>query len=166
MTSALKHMALIIIVALMSACTTNYAAPARYAEVKDQVDLGMTRYEFEQVMAPVNSGTLAHQKRTDETFTDNGRVFDIVYVRTGRIPDGIETDEEYTPYVFQDGVLVAFGWRAIGGMKFTKADLMKTEAASDKTNVNVNTNVNTGNSNPYFKPYCPPGSKGKVYGCN
>lgn len=126
---------------LLIGCTTNYAAPAEYALVKNQVRLGMNRAAFSAVMKPVNDKTLSSQRRNDETYTEDGSVIDIAYVRSGRVPDGVQTDDEYTPYVFRDGILVAFGWRAIGGMKFTSADLIKAEAAATKVNVRQETNV-------------------------
>lgn len=148
---------------LLMGCTTNFAAPAEYALVKDQVRLGMSRSAFNAVMKPVNDKTLSSQRRNDETYTEDGDIVDIAYIRSGRIPDGIQTDDEYTPYVFRDGTLVAFGWRSIGGMKFTSADVIKAEAKATK--VNVSTTVNNNTSKPIIKPICLPGSPIKTPGC-
>ena len=40
---------------------------------------------------------------------------DIYYFRTLRQPDGLTTDDEFTPYVLNNDVLVAIGWTSIGG---------------------------------------------------
>jgi hypothetical protein len=148
---------------LLMGCTTNVAAPGEYALVKDQVRLGMSRPAFNKIMKPVSDKTLPASRRNDETYTEDGDIVDIVYVRSGWVSDGIQTDDEYTPYVFRDGILVAFGWRAIGGMKFTSADLIKAEAKATK--VNVSTTVNNNTNKPIIKPICLPGSPLKTSGC-
>nr|MBA2253430.1 hypothetical protein [Nitrospirales bacterium] len=45
------------------------------------------------------------------------REIDIYYFRSARYPDGLNADEEFTPYVFTDGVLTAIGWTALRGPK-------------------------------------------------
>ena len=155
--------ALAIPAILLIGCTTQYAAPAEYALVKNQVQLGMSRAAFSAVMKPVRDKTGSSQLRSDETYTEDGSVIDIAYVRSGRVPDGVNTDDEYTPYVFRDGVLVAFGWRAIGGMKLTSADIIKAEAKATK--VKVSTTVNNQTSKRIIKPICLPGSPLKTPGC-
>jgi len=42
---------------------------------------------------------------------------EILYYRSGWQRDGIVTDDEFTPYIFNDGVLVAIGWTTLGGPK-------------------------------------------------
>ena len=41
------------------------------------------------------------------------------YHRTGWTSDGLLTDDELTPYVFKNDVLVSIGWQALGGVKTT-----------------------------------------------
>ena len=148
---------------LLMGCTTSPTAPEVYASVKDQVRLGMSRASFNEVMRPVSDSTRSNWRRSDETFTENGSVVDIAFVRSSHVSDGVLTDDEYTPYVFRDGTLVAFGWRSIGGMKFTSADVIKAEAKATK--VNVSTTVNNNTSKPIIKPICLPGSPIKTPGC-
>ena len=39
----------------------------------------------------------------------------IYYLRTNWIPDNCLTDDELTPFIFRDGVLVSIGWRTVSG---------------------------------------------------
>jgi len=42
---------------------------------------------------------------------------EIYFMRSGWQPDGLTTDDEFTPYIFHDGKLVGIGWSMIGGSK-------------------------------------------------
>jgi len=44
-------------------------------------------------------------------------LIEIYFMRSGRQPDGLRTDDEFTPYVFNDGKLVGVGWQVLGGAK-------------------------------------------------
>ena len=58
----------------------------------------------------------AHRKPPESSLHD-GKVREIHFARSRRIPDGRTTDDEFTPYVFEDDVLVAIGWTYLGGPK-------------------------------------------------
>jgi len=45
----------------------------------------------------------------------DGKKIEIYYFRSGRQPDGLITDDEFTPYVFTDEVLTGIGWQVLGG---------------------------------------------------
>jgi len=38
-------------------------------------------------------------------------------MRSARQPDGLTTDDEFTPYIFNDERLVRIGWQVLGGPK-------------------------------------------------
>lgn len=57
--------------------------------------------------------------RTPDSFLQDGNRIDIHYFRSGRTPDNLTTDDEFTPYVFTDGILTAIGWQALGGVRTT-----------------------------------------------
>ncbi|OQW34665.1 MAG: hypothetical protein A4E19_17225 [Nitrospira sp. SG-bin1] len=48
-------------------------------------------------------------------YFDNGSLIQIYYFRSSRIRDDRVTDDEFTPYIFRDGVLTSIGWRVLGG---------------------------------------------------
>jgi hypothetical protein len=50
-------------------------------------------------------------------YKKEGILVDILYFRSGWNSDGLTTDDEFTPYIFNDGKLVAVGWQFIGGKK-------------------------------------------------
>lgn len=48
-------------------------------------------------------------------YLDKGILVQIYYVRSSWFRDGRVTDNEFTPYIFRDGVLTSIGWRVLGG---------------------------------------------------
>ena len=48
-------------------------------------------------------------------YLDNGILVEIHYFRSSWFQDGRVTDNEFTPYIFRDGVLTSIGWRVLGG---------------------------------------------------
>jgi hypothetical protein len=48
-------------------------------------------------------------------YFDNGSLVQIYYFRSSLIRDSRVTDDEFTPYIFRDGVLTSIGWRVLGG---------------------------------------------------
>jgi hypothetical protein len=49
------------------------------------------------------------------SYMDKGILVQVYYVRSSWVQDGRVTDNEFTPYVFRDGVLTSIGWRVLGG---------------------------------------------------
>ena len=56
----------------------------------------------------------------------------IIYVRSDWYSDGQSTDDEFTPYVFENQSLVSTGWQKLGGIK-TRNKLADNSEPSDQT---------------------------------
>jgi hypothetical protein len=54
------------------------------------------------------------ERKPSQAFQQDGKLVEIFYFRTQRIPDGMTTDDEFTPYIFIDGKLQGIGWTALG----------------------------------------------------
>ena len=78
-------------------------------------------------------------------------LYEIAYIRSGNVKDDANTDDEYTPYLFQDRTLIGYGWSAVGGKKTDSADIRRAEAGATKIKVEQNNN-NGGNS--WTPDYC------------
>ena len=89
----------------------------RYHQVASYVSLGQSKNEVLTVLLPSQDGIPYDSRRSPESLISNGRVIDIYYMRSARIPDGATTDDELTPYVFIDDTLAAIGWQSLGGAK-------------------------------------------------
>jgi len=88
-----------------------------YQQTSPTISLGQSKSEVLRKLAPVQAKTPAIAKRTADQLTEDGKRVEIHYVRTAWVEDGAKTDDEYTPYVFEDDILTAVGWGALGGPK-------------------------------------------------
>jgi len=81
------------------------------------IELGIKKSDF---VALANSAGIKFEgefyKRPDSYIKD-GKTYNIYFLRTDRQPDGLKTDDEFTPYIFEKDTLIAIGWSYLGGPK-------------------------------------------------
>jgi len=142
------------------------AAPRAYDDAVQNVYVGMDKRAFDFAMREVNEKTRRKHRRRSEAYQNNGMLYEVVYIRSSNVSDGANTDDEYTPYLFQDGTLIGYGWAAVGGKKTDSADIARAAAGATRVEQKVNVNQNT-QQNSEFKipPTCIHGSPLKVPGC-
>ncbi|MDG1950496.1 MAG: hypothetical protein P8J32_06825 [bacterium] len=126
------------------------AAPRAYDDAVQNVYVGMDKREFDIAMREVHDKTRRKHRRRSEAYQRNGMLYEIVYVRSSNVSDDANTDDEYTPYLFQDGTLIGYGWTAVGGKKTDSADIERAKAGATRVDVKQTTNVDT-RPKDYFK---------------
>lgn len=89
----------------------------KYNAVADRVQLGDSRNKVLSILNPTQKGIPQRNKKNPEKYIKNNVLVEIYYFRTGRQPDNLTTDDEFTPYLFNNGKLVAIGWQVLGGPK-------------------------------------------------
>jgi hypothetical protein len=80
-----------------------------------KINLGDSKEHVLSLLEPTQSLLSANERKFPDRYQQNGSVIEIFYFRSARHPDGFTTDDEFTPYIFMDGHLVAIGWIALGG---------------------------------------------------
>jgi hypothetical protein len=111
---------LIFVVSLLSACASlNSVSNAidAYKSVAPTVSLGQDKEEVLAVLQPTQASLSASQSKAPESYVKEGKLTEIYFYRTRSFADGLLTDDEFTPYIFEDGTLVGIGWTLIGGPK-------------------------------------------------
>lgn len=89
-----------------------------YRNAASSIQLGQSQSAVLAKLEPIRRSTPSAYVREPDTFIgQNGKTVLVYYIVSDRISDGIQTDDEYTPYIFVDGRLVAIGWAALGGPK-------------------------------------------------
>lgn len=88
-----------------------------YVSASSQINLGMSMSEVDAILAPSQSRLKASDKKRPEKYREGNKSVDIIYYRSGWMSDGLATDDEFTPYIFNNGKLVAIGWATLGGPK-------------------------------------------------
>ena len=107
------------IVALLGACTASSIdrATAQYDAVEHQIDLGDAKDHVLSILEPTQESLPRNARKKPDRYLKDGVHVEIFYMRTNHQRDGITTDDEFTPYIFNDGKLVGIGWHLIGGIK-------------------------------------------------
>jgi hypothetical protein len=98
-------------------CGSIRTAIDRHNDVSGKIDLGDTKEKVLSKILPTQEGLKVfphHQKQPEKYMKDGVRV-EIFYVRSGNNVDGLTTDDEFIPYVFNDDILVGIGWAILGG---------------------------------------------------
>jgi hypothetical protein len=87
---------------------------ADYHRLAPQMHIGDTKEKVSAILGPLQDRLNPNERKASQAFQRDGKLVEILYFRTQRIPDNMTTDDEFTPYVFIDGKLQAFGWSAFG----------------------------------------------------
>ena len=88
-----------------------------YIKIKNTIKLGDSAKIVIPKLDKVMKKIPADVHRDSEQYMKDGVKVLIYYVRSGWTPDGLSTDDEYTPYIFNDNILIAIGWATLGGPK-------------------------------------------------
>lgn len=101
----------------LSACTTNDIdrSVASYDEVKDQVRPGDSRQQVLALLEPTQADLDAQWKKTPDSYIDGNAAVEVNYFRSSYRSESPVTDDQYTPYIFRDGILVGIGWAMLRG---------------------------------------------------
>ena len=91
-----------------------------------QVSLGDTKEQVLNILIPTQLNLSSQFSKPPEKYIENDKIKEIFFFRSRSFADGIVTDDEFMPYIFEDNILVAIGWTAIGGPK-TQAQPHNTE---------------------------------------
>ncbi|MGB5325773.1 MAG: hypothetical protein WBN40_10170 [Pseudomonadales bacterium] len=109
-----------IVATLLAACVSSgYLQESidAYTSQAGRISLGQSEEEVLRILQPTQSRLATRFSKASEEYLQDGKRKKIHFFRSRSFPDGLVTDDEFTPYVFEDGVLVAIGWTAIGGPK-------------------------------------------------
>jgi hypothetical protein len=88
-----------------------------HKSVSDKINLGDTRENILPILLPTQDSLKPYpvfQKSTDK-YIKNDVLVEIYFMRSGWFRDSLTTDDEFTPYVFNDGKLIGVGWTILGG---------------------------------------------------
>ena len=81
-----------------------YDEAARTISIGDQKERVLAKLASSQVSLPWK------YKKPPKSYRKNGVNVEIHYPRSGWVADGLVSDDEYTPYIFNNNYLVGVGW--------------------------------------------------------
>lgn len=106
----------------------------RYQAAESKVNLGDSKEEVLAILQPTQENLSGTLKRAPEHWVDpkSGKTVDLYYFRSGWVQDGRLTDDEFTPYLFVENILVAIGWNALRSLAIQpQVDSKKIESSLD-----------------------------------
>jgi len=112
-----------LVVALLSVagCAPNPVtqnAVADYKSVASQISIGDAREHVLAILQTNQQVIPSHFKRQPERYLSYGEQVEIHFVRTGLSSGGNNNDDDFTPYVFKNDVLVSVGWTYVSKTDF------------------------------------------------
>ena len=88
-----------------------------YRNSSSKVTLGDTKEKVLSILIPTQSKLPITEQKEQESYIKDGKRIEIYYFRSKQEIDGLTTDDEFTPYIFTDGILTGTGWQVLGGPK-------------------------------------------------
>lgn len=88
-----------------------------YRSANQQISLGDSKEKVIILLEKAQRGLALEERKHHESYMKGDVLVEIYYARSARIPDGLATDDEFTPYIFHGDKLVGIGWTMIGGAK-------------------------------------------------
>lgn len=123
---------LVVAIAILPACTTGDVDRSvdGYDQLKGQVKLGDSRQQVLSLLEPAQADLDARWKKVPDQYFDGNSTVEVYYFRSSYQTDGLITDDQYTPYIFRDGILVGIGWAMLRG-SMAEAEIESTTAAGN-----------------------------------
>ena len=118
-------------------CGTAYRidnASDQYRQASSYINLGDSKEKVLKILSSSQADLSASQVKSPEKFMKGKDIIEIHFMRSGRQPDGLTTDDEFTPYYFKNNILTGIGWQQLGGAK-------SHGKVVPQTNVNTSTTI-------------------------
>ena len=128
--SVFKRAIFALIVLSIASCANVGAvskAISAYRAEASRVELGQSKQQVLEILEPTQSGLSPQQRKSPEVYLEGETRKEIHFFRSRSFADGLVTDDEFVPYIFEDDRLVGIGWTVIGGPK-TQAQSRENDA--------------------------------------
>jgi len=106
---------LIILFVSLAGCLAVDSSIKKYQAVAGQIKLGDSKDKVLGILGPTQEELPFDETKTSDSYLEGEDLMEIYYVRSGKQPDNLTTDDEFTPYIFKNGILIAIGWKTLGG---------------------------------------------------
>lgn len=115
----MKKFLILFLCLVLTGCATSgiNSTIKKYRAEAPRIKIGDSKEEVLAILLPTQEGLRVYQSKVPESYKEDDDLIEIYYMRSGRQPDGLTTDDEFIPYVFTNGVLTGIGWTVLGGPK-------------------------------------------------
>ena len=125
-----KYCLMVVYMLVVSGCAEQFYFPSnriiiaikKHQIAESQIYLGDSKESVLRKLQPTQVILTPDLSKVPDRYTKQGVSVEIYYMRSGWQPDGLITDDEFTPYLFNDNKLVGIGWSALG-IPYTNTDM-------------------------------------------
>lgn len=108
-----------------------------YESVAPQIAIGDAKTHVLGLLKASQNIVPSSYKKKPERYLSYGEPLEIHFVRTSLHSGGDNADEDFTPYVFRNEVLVSVGWRYVSKSEFHDKSLEAISAGGVKPDQDV-----------------------------
>ncbi len=109
---------LMVIILCTAGCANVIDLAVReHLDVAPSIRLGDSLQDVHPRLESAQAGLPQSARKFPDKFMEGDVEVYVYFARSANQPDGITTDDEFTPYVFRNGILTAIGWTTLGGPK-------------------------------------------------
>ena len=102
---------LLVLVIMISGCTESDRIRVMNRENLMKLSIGITKQEVLDIMGTETFGSINNPYKNEVLYGKNGKVLEVLYYYTDKkSADGVITDDELTPLVFDGDKLIGWGW--------------------------------------------------------
>ena len=112
-------------------------AVANYQTVAVKVSIGDAKDHVLSILQTSQDEIPAHFKKRPERYLSYGVPVEIHFIRTDLASGMANADEDFTPYLFKNDVLVSVGWRYVSKTAFLEKAREAMSAGGVKADQNV-----------------------------
>ena len=130
----MKYILTLFLIGSLFGCTIGIDKAIReHRKVSHTVNLGDSKAKALGILLPTQESLGQNEVKPPEKYLKGRDTIEIYFMRSQRQPDGLTTDDEFTPYYFKNGILTGIGWQQLGGAKSHGKVVPQTNVSTSTT---------------------------------
>ena len=130
----MKYVLSLFLICSLFGCSLGIDKAIReYLKVAHKVNLGDSKAKVLGILLPTQKSLGQNEIKPPERYLRGIDRIEIYFMRSQRQPDGLTTDDEFTPYYFKNGILTGIGWQQFGGAKSHGQVVPRTNVSTSTT---------------------------------
>ena len=130
----------IVITFIFNGCvpiSSMQSAVLEYKIIAPKISIGDDKEYVLSMLIPLQASIPSQMQRKPEKFMNYGEAVDIYFLRTGINSGDLNSDDDFTPYVFKKGILSFVGWRYVSRSRYHGQALEAMSAGNSSARTNL-----------------------------
>ena len=130
----------IVITFIFNGCvpiSSMHSAVLEYKIIAPKISIGDDKEYVLSMLIPSQASIPRQMQRKPEKFMNYGEAVDIYFLRTEINSGDLNSDDDFTPYVFKKGILSFVGWRYVSRSRYHGQALEAMSAGNSSARTNL-----------------------------